>query len=163
MRYIEVVRPKGAVPVAALEWRIKEDMTVNILAVAKAAHVAGAGPREEAGSESSEAGRPEAPASRYERQPTRAAPPPQPPFPNLLLQFNDQPTQLLKRTTNMFLPTAVYSTARQAINTINNVNTTSRRAVLSKAAESTREDGERLQEVVVGWYKCKTMTLYCTC
>ena len=57
---------------------------MNILAVTKAAHVAGAGPREEAESESSEAGQPEAPASCYEQLPTRATPPPQPPLPNTL-------------------------------------------------------------------------------
>jgi hypothetical protein len=76
VRYIVDVRPKGAVPVAALEWRIKEDVPVNILAVAKAAHVAGAGPREGAGLESSKAGRLEAPASCYEQTPTRATSPP---------------------------------------------------------------------------------------
>ena len=66
VRYIEDVRPKSAVPVAALEWRIKEDVSVKILAATKAAHVVGAGPREEVGSESSKAGQPEKPASCYE-------------------------------------------------------------------------------------------------
>ena len=78
------VRPKDAVPVAALEWRIKEDVPVNILVVAKAACVVGAGTGEEAGLESSTAGQPEAPASCYEQLPTRATPPPQPPLPNTL-------------------------------------------------------------------------------
>jgi hypothetical protein len=73
-------------------------------------------------------------------------------LPNLLRQFNDQSTQLLKRTTKSFLPTAVYLTARQVINAINNANPFSRRAVPSKAADSTREDLERLQEVVIDWY-----------
>ena len=95
---MEDMRPKGAVSVAALEWRIKEDVPVNILAVAKAAQVAGTGPREELRSESSKAGRPEAPASCYTQPPTRATPPPQPQLPNPLWQFNDHSTQLLKQT-----------------------------------------------------------------
>ncbi|KAL7436601.1 hypothetical protein ACHAXH_007069, partial [Discostella pseudostelligera] len=37
VRYIVDVMPKGPVPVAALEWRIKEDVPVNILAVSKSA------------------------------------------------------------------------------------------------------------------------------
>ncbi|KAL3809714.1 hypothetical protein ACHAXA_009408 [Cyclostephanos tholiformis] len=37
VRYIVDVRPKGPVPVAALEWRIKEDVPINILAVSKSA------------------------------------------------------------------------------------------------------------------------------
>jgi hypothetical protein len=57
------LRPKCAVHVVTLEQKIKENVAVNILAVAKAAHVVGAGPMEEAGMESSKAGRPKAPAS----------------------------------------------------------------------------------------------------
>ena len=155
MRYIVDVRPKGAVPVAALEWRIKEDVPVHILA-----HVVNTGPREEAGLESSKAGQPEVLASRYEQPPMRATPPPQPLLTNPLWQFNNQSTQLLKRTAKTFLPTAVYSAVRQAINAINNANPVSRRVVPSKAAESTREDGERLQEVDVDWYEDKTMATY---
>jgi hypothetical protein len=37
VRYIVDVRPKGPVPVAALEWRIKEDVPNNILAVLRSA------------------------------------------------------------------------------------------------------------------------------
>merc|ERR1712157_321900 len=37
VRYIVDVMPKGPVPVAALEWRIKEDVPTNILAVIKSA------------------------------------------------------------------------------------------------------------------------------
>jgi hypothetical protein len=37
VRYIVDVRPKGPVPVAALEWRIKEDVPINILAVSRSA------------------------------------------------------------------------------------------------------------------------------
>ena len=121
VRSIKDVRPKGAAHVAALEWRIKEDMLVNMLAVMKAAHMAGAGPREEPELKSREAGRPEAPSSCYEQPPTRAAPPPQPPLPTPLQQFNDQSTQLLKQTIKVFLPTTVYLTARQAINAINTI------------------------------------------
>ena len=84
------VRPKDAVPVAALEWRIKEDVPVNILAVANAAHVVGAGTREEARLESSTAGQPEAPVSCYEQPPTRTMLLPEPPMPNPFPQFNNQ-------------------------------------------------------------------------
>lgn len=154
------VQPKGAVPVAAQERKIKEDVAVNILAVAKAACVVGAEPREEAGLESSKAGQPEAPASCYERPSTRATPPLQPPLPNLLRKFNDQSTQLPKQTAKAFLTTAMHSTARHAINAINNINPVSRRAVPLKAAESTREDWERLQEAVADWYKDETMATY---
>ena len=37
VKYIVDVRPKGLVPVAALEWRIKEDVPTNMLAVVNAA------------------------------------------------------------------------------------------------------------------------------
>jgi hypothetical protein len=41
LSYIVEVRPKGPVPVAALEWRIKEDVPVNLRAVKRAAMVVG--------------------------------------------------------------------------------------------------------------------------
>ena len=41
VRYIVDVKPKGPMPVAALEWRIKEDVPVNILAVSKSARAVG--------------------------------------------------------------------------------------------------------------------------
>merc|ERR1711997_862993 len=41
VRYIVDVMPKGPVPVAALEWRIREDVPTNLLAVKKAAQECG--------------------------------------------------------------------------------------------------------------------------
>merc|ERR1712232_806695 len=42
LKYVVDVRPKGPVPVAALEWRIREDVPTNLRAVKKAALTVGA-------------------------------------------------------------------------------------------------------------------------
>lgn len=47
VRYVVDVRPKGPVPVAALEWRIREDVPTNVLAVKDAAVAVGAQVAEE--------------------------------------------------------------------------------------------------------------------
>lgn len=42
LSYVVDVRPKGPVPVAALEWRIREDVPTNLRAVKRAAMTVGA-------------------------------------------------------------------------------------------------------------------------
>ena len=138
VRYVVDVRPKGPVPVAALEWRIKEDVPVNILAVSKAATAAMIRQQKQ--------------RQQQRRSPTTTVPPKQDVSPSSFQRNRQQqpiqsstspaattsktrrslfqPLQPIQRLTNQVatnlkqtaksvLPAPVYSTAKQALDMIN--------------------------------------------
>lgn len=137
VRYVVDVRPKGPVPVAALEWRIKEDVPVNILAVSKAATavIMAREQREEDQQQKKKRQRflanvvPRSASSTRPQQATAAAPLSSSPrqqrqsSPSRQLQpiqrLTNQAANSLKRTAKSVLPSPVYSTAKQAVNIIN--------------------------------------------
>eukprot|EP00986_Skeletonema_menzelii_P011290 scaffold5793_cov146-Skeletonema_menzelii.AAC.4 len=132
VRYVVDVRPKGPVPVAALEWRIKEDVPVNILAVSKAATavIMAREQREEDQQQKKKRQRflanvvPRSASSTRPQQATAAAPLSSSPrqqrqsSPSRQLQpiqrLTNQAANSLKRTAKSVLPSPVYSTAKQA-------------------------------------------------
>ena len=167
VRYIVDVKPKGPVPVAALEWRIKEDVPINILSVAKAAEariteqrnmkvINGDGRKAEKISE------PDPQRQSNIRNPLR--------------QLADSATNNLKQTAKSILPSPIYSTAKQAIKTINRVNPRGRRIAPAMSLNgdsttngSTREAGGRRKKNMlsskatfadVDWYEDETMATY---
>eukprot|EP00571_Detonula_confervacea_P007866 CAMPEP_0172330970 /NCGR_PEP_ID=MMETSP1058-20130122/61684_1 /TAXON_ID=83371 /ORGANISM="Detonula confervacea, Strain CCMP 353" /LENGTH=579 /DNA_ID=CAMNT_0013048213 /DNA_START=320 /DNA_END=2059 /DNA_ORIENTATION=- len=91
VRYIVDVKPKGPVPVAALEWRIKEDVPLNILAVSKSARA----------------------KTELEPVPPQQSPPQ--PQSNPLEKLTDKVAYNPKQTANYVLPTYMLSTARRAL------------------------------------------------
>jgi hypothetical protein len=131
VRYIVDVRPKGPVPVAALEWRIKEDVPVNILAVSRSARAV-----------SSELSRVEEesyipaerepivqiPDSQHEQQQQlrrvrESAPQQTTPYPpQRQVADRDATFNLLKRTAKIFLPLPIISAAKQAMKVVYNPN-----------------------------------------
>jgi len=116
VRYIVDVRPKGPVPVAALEWRIKEDVPVNILAVSKSA-----------GTRSKERGAREQNSSMV-KQDIEMVPQQrkvQSQFSNPLQQLSDQAAYNIKQTAKSVLPPPVLSSARQALKVLNISNRSS--------------------------------------
>jgi hypothetical protein len=117
VRYIVDVMPKGPVPVAALEWRIKEDVPVNILAVSTASRARAADRRWQQESIQAEL-KNEAP---LQTQPQMLSPPHSLPETQLnpWQQLAGQAANNLKRTAKSVLPAPVISTARQAIKAIN--------------------------------------------
>jgi len=138
VRYVVDVRPKGPVPVAALEWRIKEDVPVNILAVSKAATAVMMRQQLEEQKQRQEKVRNLPPNTvSYQQQqipstlPTSPTPsrrqrrqsPLQllgPPSFQPLQRLTNQAATNFKRTAKTVLPAPVYSTAQQAMNIINN-------------------------------------------
>lgn len=162
VRYIVDVRPKGPVPVAALEWRIKEDVPVNILAVSKSARASGAARREEERQNTLEA------SPQVEQQSLhRIRQASQQPQPNLLQQLTDQATSNFEQTAKAFLPAPLISTARQAIEAVNKSNPMVR-APWSRqnmaASESLDDIGQKTKTlkdlVIVDWYEDETMATY---
>jgi len=186
VRYIVDVKPKGPVPVAALEWRIKEDVPVNILAVSKSARESGAGLRVE---------KKRSLLSRREDGPTpgtdrtnqmasidrlpQASTTSQQPRSNPLQQLTDQATQNLKQISKSLLPSPMYSTARQALKAINDSNPMARaqqgsprrKVVPSVSMDDIRRKKNRLKddiqrkknslkETIVDWYEDETMATY---
>lgn len=132
VRYVVDVRPKGPVPVAALEWRIKEDVPVNILAVSKAATAVMIREQQQQSSpEKNRLLRQRQEQGSYQQQIPSTLPAPTPPSRGLqsplLRQPSFQPLQRLtnqvatnfKRTAKTVLPAPIYSTAKQAMNIIN--------------------------------------------
>lgn len=165
VRYVVDVRPKGPVPVAALEWRIKEDVPVNILEVSRSAQAIGAGRREE---ERHTLDR------RDDEQIPRAEPmsvdlslptPPQPQL-NPLQQLTNQAAQNLKQTAKSFLPNPVYSSARQAFKTVSDSNPRARvkesrkNIVPSMSLNPVRRKKESIKDTIVDWYEDETMAMY---
>jgi hypothetical protein len=131
VRYIVDVRPKGPVPVAALEWRIKEDVPINILAVSRSARALSA-ERSMVEEESDVPAEQEPvaliPDSQHEQQQQLRH----------ILQSSAQqsvtyPPQrnktdrdalfhLLKQTAKAFLPLPIVSMAKQAVEAVYNPN-----------------------------------------
>ena len=173
VRYIVDVKPKGPVPVAALEWRIKEDVPSNILSVAKAAEARGTKQRnmKAINGDVREVRKVEK-ISEPQLQSSIQQPS------NPLRQLADSATNNLKQTAKSILPSPIYSTARQAIKTINRVNPRGRQKTapamsLSSSDRttngSTRETGGRRKENMlsskatfadVDWYEDETMATY---
>ncbi|KAL7530221.1 hypothetical protein ACHAXR_005980, partial [Thalassiosira sp. AJA248-18] len=118
VRYIVDVRPKGPVPVAALEWRIKEDVPVNILAVSKSSRAMGAERRRGqeqdmlANQEEEVDFVPKTPPQPLSR-PVQQSPPQPQSNPLQQAAYN------LKQTAKFVLPAPVFSTAKQALTVIN--------------------------------------------
>jgi len=155
VQYIVDVRPKGPVPVAALEWRIKEDVPVNILAVSRAAQSGGARRKGEGERSIVPVRQQEDPPPQPERRPPHRLP--RPPAQNPLQQLNDQSTQMLKRTAKAFLPTSVISTARQVIDAFSGPNPM---AEASSDAFKTERESDPPKEIIVDWYEDETMAAY---
>lgn len=188
VRYVVDVRPKGVVPVAALEWRIKEDVPVNIVAVAKAASAAMELRKQELLSE--QQGRSSSPTTdvppqasrrsyhqRFQRDPsssTRRSLRRQPSFQQPLQRLTNQAANNLKQTAKSILPKPIISTAKQAINIINNNNrrrndapslsTVSRlQTTGSTSSDGLKEDftgSSSTNDVEVDWYDDETMAMY---
>lgn len=126
VRYIVDVRPKGPVPVAALEWRIKEDVPINILAVSRSARALSA-ERSMVEEESNVPAEQEPvaliPDSQHEQQQQLRR----------VLQSSAQQSvtyktdrdalfHLLKQTAKAFLPLPIISMAKQAVEVVYNPN-----------------------------------------
>eukprot|EP00579_Thalassiosira_antarctica_P003330 CAMPEP_0201903246 /NCGR_PEP_ID=MMETSP0902-20130614/55377_1 /ASSEMBLY_ACC=CAM_ASM_000551 /TAXON_ID=420261 /ORGANISM="Thalassiosira antarctica, Strain CCMP982" /LENGTH=353 /DNA_ID=CAMNT_0048437283 /DNA_START=173 /DNA_END=1234 /DNA_ORIENTATION=- len=167
VRYIVDVRPKGPVPVAALEWRIKEDVPVNILAVSKSARASGAERREE--ELNTLARQQDEPTPRTEQQQSlnRVEQSPPQPQSNPLQQLTIQATQNLERTAKSFLPTPVFSTAKRAIKAMNNANPMAgalgspwQNVGPSMSLNAVRRKRNRLKSTIVDWYEDETMATY---
>ncbi|KAL9185288.1 hypothetical protein ACHAXT_003065 [Thalassiosira profunda] len=119
VRYIVDVRPKGVVPVAALEWRIKEDVPLNVVAVSNAASARWAQRRAEKqfSLNKQAVATPQTPLQPVVRpQPVaqRSSGP--------LQRLTDQAAYNLKRTAKSVLPSPVLSTAKQAMRILSNSN-----------------------------------------
>lgn len=184
VRYVVDVRPKGPVPVAALEWRIKEDVPVNILAVSKAATAAMARQQHQ----QTEQQRKQQNQRRSlvpQARPTQSLAAPSSPRPRSRSPRQFQPIQRLtdraannfKQTAKTVLPSPLYSTAKQAVNIFNN-NLPRRRprrndvpTMPLRSIDDTRsdfkttntlasDDGSSSKEMDVDWYDDETMAMY---
>mmetsp|Transcript_30107 Transcript_30107/g.56872 ORF Transcript_30107/g.56872 Transcript_30107/m.56872 type:complete len:482 (-) Transcript_30107:93-1538(-) len=187
VRYIVDVKPKGPVPVAALEWRIKEDVPVNILAVSKSARESGAGRKMEE-KRPLLSRREDGPTpgtdrmnqmASIDRVPQASTTSRQPRSTNPLQHLTDQATQNLKQISKSFLPSPMYSTARQALKAMNNSNPMTRtqqgsprrKVVPLMSLDDIRRNKNRLKddihrkknslkETIVDWYEDETMATY---
>ena len=196
VRYVVDVRPKGPVPVAALEWRIKEDVPVNILAVSKAASAAFARQQAEEQRQrrqkSTENMSRVLPSNRQEQKQSRASLFPlrrqsqrllsrsqRSTSPRPLQRLTDQATNNIKRTAKAVLPSPMYSTAKQAVNILNNNLSRPRRndvaAASSTPVQTSSSDsgngsnkstptrssgGNHSKDMEVDWYDDETMAMY---
>lgn len=168
VRYIVDVRPKGPVPVAALEWRIKEDVPVNILAVSKSA---GARSTKRRAREQTSGMAEEDIEMVPQLQPLREQPKPQPQSSNPLQQLTDRAAFDIKRTAKLVLPSPVVSTARQALKAMN-VSSFGVAASRQKTAPAMVVSGSKNKSMGrnknilssrdsdVDWYEDETMAMY---
>jgi len=176
VRYVVDVRPKGPVPVAALEWRIKEDVPVNILAVSKAATAAMARDQQQRNQNQrrslvdtvSQAASRSTQSLTAPSSPRRRSPRPLQPIQRL----TNQAANNFKRTAKTVLPSPVYSTAKQAVNIINNnLSRRPRHNDVPTFGDETRSDfkttntvassdGITSKEMDVDWYDDETMAMY---
>mmetsp|Transcript_29106 Transcript_29106/g.61919 ORF Transcript_29106/g.61919 Transcript_29106/m.61919 type:complete len:428 (+) Transcript_29106:176-1459(+) len=161
VRYIVDVKPKGPVPVAALEWRIKEDVPVNILAVSKAANAMSIAQR---GMEESIQT-----IEEVEPVPTRIQQSPPQPQSNRLRQLTDQAAYNLKQTAKSVLPIPVVSTARQAIRAmvagapfipLNDSIMSSITNGSARTARGKKKNRLSSKDSCVDWYADETMAMY---
>lgn len=131
VRYIVDVRPKGPVPVAALEWRIKEDVPVNILALSRSARAVSSElsrVEEESYIPAEQEPIVQIPDSQHEQQQQlrrvrESAPQQTTPYPpQRQVADRDATFNLLKRTAKIFLPLPIISAAKQAMKVVYNPN-----------------------------------------
>lgn len=181
VRYVVDVRPKGPVPVAALEWRIKEDVPVNILAVSKAATAIMTRQQQAEQSSPDDVVTQVSLSNQQQQQiPSSAVPAPsssasssprrqssrqrlQP-----LERLTNQATANFKRISKSVLPSPVYSTAKQAMNIINdNLPRPMRRVVVpTMTSSSLQTDSSNTgstsskDSMDVDWYEDETMAMY---
>mmetsp|Transcript_29312 Transcript_29312/g.45341 ORF Transcript_29312/g.45341 Transcript_29312/m.45341 type:complete len:425 (-) Transcript_29312:62-1336(-) len=169
VRYVVDVRPKGPVPVAALEWRIKEDVPVNILAVSKAATAAMARQQTEQQQQQSVV------ANVVPQVPLSAQPPSTPSFPRRrrsprqatlqpLQRLTNQAANNFKRTAKSVLPSPLYSSAKQIFNNLprprrNDAPTMSLQTGSDIETETTLTSVTS-KDMDVDWYDDETMAMY---
>eukprot|EP00985_Skeletonema_marinoi_P018361 scaffold10238_cov142-Skeletonema_marinoi.AAC.3 len=170
VRYVVDVRPKGPVPVAALEWRIKEDVPVNILAVSKAATAAMARQQTEQRQQQSVVANvvPQVPRStqtpstplsspRRRRSPRQATLQP-------LQRLTNQAANNFKRTAKSVLPSLLYSSAKEIFNNLpiprrNDAPTMSLQTGNDIETETTLASVTS-KDMDVDWYDDETMAMY---
>ena len=148
VQYIVDVRPKGPVPVAALEWRIKEDVPTNVLAVSKAARSkmvrterqqqqqlkytqqdnqeAQQQPDPVVVLPTQQQPQPQPQQRQRRKGPLQRLRPPAPPF----QQFANQATSIIKQTAKAYLPDPATNAARQALNIVTTAANYAGRGVL---------------------------------
>ncbi|KAK1733015.1 hypothetical protein QTG54_016346 [Skeletonema marinoi] len=171
VRYVVDVRPKGPVPVAALEWRIKEDVPVNILAVSKAATAAMARQQTEQQQQQSVVANvvPQVPLStqtpstplsspRRRRSPRQATLQP-------LQRLTNQAANNFKRTAKSVLPSPLYSSAKQIFNNLprprrNDAPTMSLQTGSDTFKTETTLASSASKDMDVDWYDDETMAMY---
>ena len=178
VRYIVDVRPKGPVPVAALEWRIKEDVPVNILAVSKAATAAMARQQNEQRQQPKQQSvlanvvpqvprstqSPSTPSSspRRRRSPRQATLQP-------LQRLTNQAANNFKRTAKSVLPSPLYSSAKQIFNNLPRPRRNDAPTMLMQTGydtgsdfkmETTLESSASKDNMDVDWYDDETMAMY---
>ena len=186
VRYIVDVMPKGPVPVAALEWRIKEDVPINILAVSKSARSVTLENKLNSQSISFEPI-----IDTRKQQEKQLSPPPiqqqkqhgrfqqsQSPrrINNPLQQLTDLATRNIKQTAKLVFSESMISTAEQAISTVMS-STGTRRIITSSSSSTTRKQSDdndtsngnnadgsiyvkRDITDLIDWYQDETMAVY---
>ncbi len=186
VRYIVDVMPKGPVPVAALEWRIKEDVPVNLLAVTKSARALSVETKVGMNSQNDlfepiPDTRQQLPQPKQQQKQNlqfqQSAFPPQ--RNNLLEQLAKLATQNIKQTAKLFLPAPFISTTEHAISVMNNfVPSTSDRRFTSSSSTSSFQSPAGIGGVSrsnnddtatsshvrpkddIDWYQDETMAIY---
>jgi len=175
VRYVVDVRPKGPVPVAALEWRIKEDVPVNILAVSKAATAAMARQQTEQQQQQSvvanvvpqvplSAQPPSTPLSspRRRRSPRQATLQP-------LQRLTNQAANNFKRTAKSVLPSPLYSSAKHIFNNLPRPRRNDAPTMSLQTGNDTGSDTFKTETTLassaskdmdVDWYDDETMAMY---
>jgi len=174
VRYVVDVRPKGPVPVAALEWRIKEDVPVNILAVSKAATAAMARQQTEQQQQQSVVANvvPQVPLStqppstplsspRRRRSPRQATLQP-------LQRLTNQAANNFKRTAKSVLPSPLYSSAKEIFNNLPRPRRNDAPTMSLQTGNDTGSDfktettlaSSASKDMDVDWYDDETMAMY---
>lgn len=137
VKYIVDVKPKGPVPVAALEWRIKEDVPSNIMSVAEAAAKRAKiiekeemSPKEYEQLEGIQSQKTQSQA----QEPRSSSIQQLPPSPQEQVdQSSNNPQQQLvenaKQAAKQVLPEPIYSFSRRAVKTVDKANPLTRAAI----------------------------------
>lgn len=174
VRYIVDVVPKGPVPVAALEWRIKEDIPVNILAVSKSASTVNVEKKVSMKSQKSfepisDTRQQQMKKLQQHRRFQRSQSTLQ--RYNPLLQLANLATHNMKQTAKLILPASVASSVEQAISAIYTVvPSTSDQQIISSSLSSpspaankssdNSNDSRVGPETLIDWYQDETMAMY---
>jgi len=182
VQYIVDVRPKGPVPVAALEWRIKEDIPTNILAVSNSAHSRmlsevslqeqslQSRDEEQAAHRQNQNFEPKQEQSPRRTSPLRKLGPRLQPF----HEMTSQATIFFKQTADSYLPPPVSNIAKQALNILSSAYKLGRRrqdvSDTSRFESADTVDVYKPQQNVastlknesvhVEWYEDETMAMY---